>query len=260
MTSYSSVAEMIAELKKPVCLVLSGAGLSADSGIPTFRGVDGLWENHRVEDVAEHEAYFRNPELVLRFYQERFENYKVCKPHAGHFALAKLEEKYKVIHVTQNIDNLLEQAGCKKVVHVHGSCFVKKCEWHRDIVQNYSKFRCTYKKDTNEAPRIGETCPECGGQLRPDIVFFNEIAQIRDEDLFHWMCDINDSDGVFICVGTSLQVYPVAGMIRRFNSVKNKYIVDIDPPNIFEYNLNYDLIKGSACEELPKLVDKLMEI
>lgn len=114
-------------------VTFSGAGLSAESGIPTFRGKDGLWENHRVEDVADHQAWWRDKGMVLRFYEERFQKYRACEPNAGHRAIASLQEKFNVVNVTQNIDDLLEQAGCSNVVHLHGKATRAKCEHHHDI-------------------------------------------------------------------------------------------------------------------------------
>lgn len=237
-------------------LVFSGAGLSADSGIPTFRGTDGLWENHKVEDVAEHEAWFLNKELVLRFYAERYNNYKNCEPHEGHYAIAKLQDYFDVTNVTQNIDNLLEQAGCKNVTHIHGTIGQKKCEWHKDItvLDGDPKFICDYKTDMDTAIEVGDLCPKCGGQMRPDIVFFNECVHHNYEDIIEQAKEIKYNNGIFICVGTSVQVYPAGYYIPLFSQVKNKYIVDINPRKIADYVL----IKGTAKEQLPILVDKLI--
>jgi len=131
---------------KKRAVVFSGAGLSAESGIPTFRGSDGLWENHRIEDVASPEGWARNPKLVLNFYAMRFEKVQSVQPNAGHFALAKLQEKFEVINITQNIDNLLERAGCKNVWHLHGRVDWQKCERHHDIFGfRDSYFKCDFK-------------------------------------------------------------------------------------------------------------------
>ncbi len=239
-------------------VVFSGAGLSADSGIPTFRDTNGLWENHNVEDVAKHEAWFRNRELVLRFYEQRFNQYKNCKPHLGHEALAKLEQKFNVVHVTQNIDNLLEEAGCTNVTHLHGRVHVKKCEWHKGIttLDGDRKFTCDFKADTNEPVKLGELCPKCGGQLRPDVVWFNEAVHGMDWNDMKKMCeDVKYNDGVFICAGTSIQVYPAGYMVSFFSQVKHKYIVDRKPQKV----ANYTLIEGKASEQLPILVEQLLQ-
>lgn len=239
-----------------LAIVFSGAGLSADSGVPTFRDSNGLWENHNVADVAEHEAWFRDKELVLRFYEERFIKYKDCKPHAGHEALAKLEEKFNVVHVTQNIDNLLEEAGCSNVKHLHGSIRFKKCEWHKGItiLQGDSRFTCDFKTETTEPVKLGELCPKCGGQLRPDVVWFNEAVDMSDHDMKEWCKEVKYNDGVFICAGTSLQVYPAGYYVPLFSQVKNKFIVDKRPQRVADY----ELIEGNASQTLPTLVERLM--
>jgi NAD-dependent deacetylase len=237
-------------------IIFSGAGLSADSGIPTFRGKDGLWENHRVEDIAEHSAWWKNKEMVVKFYAERYEKYKECKPHAGHFAIAKLQEKFDVINITQNIDSLLEQAGCNQVNHLHGRMHWAKCEKHKDItnLDGDINFTCTFKKELTEPIKLGDTC-ECGKQLRPDIVMFNEAVDINFKQIENYVKEVKYKDGVFICVGTSMQVYPAAYLIPYFTQVKNKYIVDINPQQIS----NYTIIQGNAAETLPKLVEELLQ-
>src|SRR5262245_53512152 len=114
-------------------VVFSGAGLSQESGIPTFRDSNGLWHNHRVEDVATPEAWRRNMPLVLEFYAQRFCGLQEARPNAAHRGLASLESKFRVVHVTQNVDNLLERAGCREIRHLHGSLVHRKCEWHHSI-------------------------------------------------------------------------------------------------------------------------------
>lgn len=238
-------------------VIFSGAGLSSDSGIPTFRGKDGLWENHKVEDVAEHSAWWKDKEMVLRFYSERFEKYKGCQPHDGHYAIAKLQEKFDVINVTQNIDNLLETAGCKKVIHLHGRLAWAKCEMHKEIpnLDGDINFTCDFKKPIDKPIALGDNCEICGKQLRPDIVMFNEAVDLGFNRIREWVAEVKYNDGVFICVGTSIQVYPAAYLIPYFTQVKNKYIIDPNPQRVGDYKL----IKGTAKEELPKLVDELMK-
>lgn len=237
-------------------IVFSGAGMSADSGIPTFRGTDGLWEQHKVEDVAEYEAWWRDKELVLRFYQERYAKYSPCKPHEGHYALAKLEEKFDVTHVTQNIDDLLEQAGCTDVVHLHGKINRRKCEWHKDIstLDGDRRHVCDYKAEVDAPVQIGELCPKCGGQLRPDVVWFNEAVHLSHKDMKSWLHHVKYGPGVFICCGTSVQVYPAGYLVSFFSQVQNKYIVDPKPQKIGDYTL----LEGTAREKLPELVEKLL--
>lgn len=234
-------------------VVLSGAGLSAESGLPTFRDGNGLWENHKVEDVACHESWWKDKEMVLRFYNERYNSYKDVKPNAGHLALARLEEKFKVINVTQNIDNLLEQAGCKDVRHVHGSIFQKKCEWHRNIVRDDKKFKCDYEAPGGGEVHIGDLCPKCGGQLRHDVVWFGEAVH-HTVDMKDWVRAVKYGGGAFICVGTSLAIGWAAMMVSFFSQVNEKYIVDVEPRAVGDYLL----IEAKATNGLPFVVDKLM--
>lgn len=238
-------------------VIFSGAGLSTESGIPTFRGADGLWENHKVEDVAEHDAWWRNKELVLRFYAERFAKYGQCKPNEAHKAIARLQEKFRVVNVTQNIDNLLEQAGCKEVIHIHGRGNWAKCERHKDIsnLDGDTQFTCDFKKPITEAIKLGDFCEKCNLQLRPDVVFFKEaVKEVKYEVMTELVRQVKYEDGIFICCGTSAKVYPAGYLISYFSQVKNKYIIDIDPQRVADYVL----LKGPATEELPKLVDQLL--
>ena len=237
-------------------IVFSGAGLSADSGIPTFRDSGGLWENHNVADVAEHESWFRDKGMVLRFYADRFNQYKNCKPHLGHEALANLEQKFKVTHITQNIDDLLEQAGCTDVRHLHGQIRMKKCEWHKEIttLDGDGRFICDFKTELTEPVKLGELCPKCGGQMRPDVVWFNEAVNLDYNEMKEMCTDVKYNDGVFICAGTSVQVYPAGYFVSFFSQVKNKFIVDRKPQKIADYQL----IEGKASEQMPILVETLM--
>lgn len=237
-------------------VVLSGAGLSADSGIKTFRDKNGLWENYKIEDVAEHNAWLKDRGLVLRFYADLYEQYKDCKPHEGHYALVELEEHFDVFHVTQNVDNLLEQAGCSNVTHIHGLLSRKKCEWHNDILEEGAELQnCDYKVDADKPVELGDFCPRCQGQMRPDIVWFNERVHYNLEDIKPLLKEVKYNDGVFICVGTSFQVFPAGYMVPMFSQVNNKYIVDPNPKQIS----NYSLLEGTAKEMLPLLKQELLK-
>jgi len=246
--------------KKPKrrIIVFSGAGLSADSGVPTFRDNNGMWENHNVEDIAVHEAWYEkeNKELMRRFYGGRFNQYKNCKPHAGHEALAKLEDKFFVTHVTQNIDGLLEAAGCRDVKHVHGKITFKKCEWHKDIttLDGDNKFVCDYKSECRSPSEYEEKCPSCGGDLRPDVVWFNERVHLDFGEMKEWVRQVKYEDGIFICAGTSVQVYPAGYLLSFFSQVKEKYIVDLKPQKVADYVL----VEGKASDMLPHLVEKIL--
>lgn len=240
-------------------IVFSGAGLSADSGVPTFRDSNGLWENHSVEDVATHESWYEHnkQDLMLRFYEERYNQYKNCKPHAGHEALAKLEEQFDVTHVTQNIDSLLEDAGCTDVKHVHGRIGMKKCEWHKDIttLDGDGKYKCDYRVEALSPVASGEKCPYCDGNLRPDVCWFNERVHIDFEEMKEWVREVKYEEGVFICAGTSAQVYPAGYLLSFFSQVKEKYIVDINPKPVADYVL----LEGKASDLLPPLVGNLLK-
>ncbi len=238
-------------------VVFSGAGLSAESGIPTFRDADGLWENHRVEDVAHPDGWEKDKELVLRFYQLRWESVKKAQPNPAHLSIARLQEKFKVVNVTQNIDDLLERAGCNDVRHFHGSINVKKCEHHKScaMLDGDPRYTCTHKAScADESIKLGDLCPKCNGQMRPDVVWFSEPVAFEFESMAELVKEVKYNDGIFICVGTSAQVHPAAALIPFFVQVKEKYIVDLKPKKVG----NYTLIEGKAGEEMPKLVDRIL--
>lgn len=237
-------------------VAFSGAGLSAESGIPTFRDSNGLWENHKVEDVAHPDGWVKDKQVVIEFYRQRFEGVRKCEPNAAHKALASLESKFNVINITQNIDDLLERAGCKDVRHFHGSINKRKCEWHTScsMLDGSMHYRCDYAVDHNEAVKVGDLCPKCNGQLRPDVVWFTEPVAFEFEVIKELVKEVKYNDGVFICVGTSAQVHPAAALIPLFAQVNNKYIIDLDPRKVS----NYTLLKGKASVELPKLAEALL--
>ena len=246
---------------KRTAVIFSGAGLSADSGIPTFRDSDGLWHSHKVEDVASQDGWQRDKETVLKFYEERFKGIKEAQPNEAHVSIARLQEKFEVVNITQNIDDLLERAGCKYVNHLHGVITRRKCEWHKDIsnLDGDTNFTCEYKSDQNEPVKLGEQCPKCSkknvqAQLRPDVVWFGEAVDFKYDYGHALIKEVKYNNGVFICVGTSAQVYPAAYLLSWFSQVKHKYIVDKKPNKISDYTL----CEGSAYKELPKLVDKLL--
>jgi len=181
-------------------VILTGAGISAESGLATFRGPDGLWEGHRVEDVCTPEALARNPELVHRFYDERRAKLREVEPNAAHLALARLEREWRgdLLLVTQNVDDLHERGGCGQVLHMHGELLSALCA------------SCGDRVSWAEALPPGSVCSACGAAtLRPDIVFFGEMpyqmdvieAALRDCDLF-------------VSIGTSGAVYPAAGFVQ----------------------------------------------
>lgn len=243
-------------MSKKMIVVFSGAGLSAESGIPTFRDSNGLWEQHRVEDVASQDGWQRDKQLVLNFYEQRLKGVKACKPNEAHKSIARLQEKYEVINITQNIDDLLERAGCINVTHLHGTVNRRKCEWHKDIsnLDGDNHFICDYKVPQETPVKLGEKCPKCEGQLRPDVVWFGEAVDLN----YMWirtLCgEVKYNDGVFICIGTSAQVHPAAALIPLFSQVKNKYIIDKKTFKVADYTL----LEGNASEKMKELADKLL--
>lgn len=197
-------------------VVLSGAGISAESGIPTFRASDGLWENHRIEDVATPEAWQRNQNLVLDFYNQRRKKALEVKPNQGHQILAELEAYFDVTIVTQNVDDLHERAGSTRVVHLHGSLFEARSSMDETLIYPIKGAELN----------IGETCSK-GSQLRPNIVWFGEAVPMMDVAIQHAA-----GADIFIVVGTSLQVYPAAGLIRYVPYEASKFIVDPRLPDL----------------------------
>ena len=232
-------------------VVFSGAGLSKESGVPTFRDAkDGLWENYRIEEVASQQGWQQNKQLVLDFYAARTKNILACEPNDAHRAIARLQDRFKVLNITQNIDDLLERAGCEDVWHLHGSIKFRKCERHCSI--GYSGYFCTFRVPQEEPVQMGELCPECSGQLRPDIVWFGEAVDMREE----FLANLADSTDVFIGVGTSAQVYPAAGMLHVFSPAPEKYFIDPNPPSQLQ---GFEILAGKAGEQLPGLVEKLLK-
>ncbi|MGF7214155.1 NAD-dependent deacetylase [Spirosoma lacussanchae] len=197
-------------------VVLSGAGISAESGIPTFRASDGLWENHRIEDVATPDAWRRNRALVQDFYNQRRKQALQVQPNAGHYALVRLEEQYDVTIVTQNVDNLHEKAGSSTVVHLHGELFKARSTVDESLV---------YSMDGWEL-KEGDLC-EKGSQLRPHIVWFGEAVPMMVMAM-----DIAAEADIFIVVGTSLNVYPAAGLVYGIRKGVPVYVVDPHTPSM----------------------------
>lgn len=206
---------------KPKLVVLSGAGMSAESGISTFRDSNGLWENHDVKDVASPEGWKRNPELVLEFYNQRRRQLHEVKPNDGHIAIKELEQDYDVWIVTQNVDNLHERAGSSNIIHLHGELMKVRS------VKNTSK---TYEWPDDLA--LGDLCEEDGGQLRPHIVWFGEMVPEMDRAM-----EVIQGADVVVIIGTSMQVYPAAGLIRYAPSNAKVFYIDPNPAEVYHRNL-----------------------
>lgn len=196
-------------------VVLSGAGISAESGIKTFRDADGLWEGHDVMEVASPKGFARNPELVLDFYNQRRRQLLEVFPNAGHIALAELEKRHDVFIITQNVDDLHERAGSNSVLHLHGELFKVRSTGDPSYV-------IEHKNDLH----IGDKCPS-GYQLRPHIVWFGEDVPMMAEAI-----RITLQADVFLVVGTSLQVYPAAGLLHYVRKDVPKFIIDPHVPDL----------------------------
>jgi NAD-dependent deacetylase len=221
---------------KKKLVVLTGAGISAESGLKTFRDADGLWEGYNVMDVATPEAWDRHPALVQQFYNERLKQVNAAQPNAAHIALATLEDDFDVEIITQNIDDLHERAGSSKVSHLHGII---------TYAQSSKKANLIYPLQTDEI-KMGALC-ELGSQLRPHVVWFGEAVPMIEKAAM--LCAKAD---VFVLIGTSLAVYPAAGLIDYVPHEVPKYIVDPKIPPISGLN-NVIKIAKSATEGMKEL-------
>jgi NAD-dependent deacetylase len=220
--------------------VLSGAGLSAESGLQTFRGADGLWEGHRFEDVATPEAWARNPDLVLRFYNMRRQAVRAARPNAAHQAIADLETFLDVTVITQNVDDLHERAGSSHIIHLHGEL----------LYARGSKNPAERIHLGDNDIQLGDCCPK-GTQLRPDIVWFGEeVTQMPRAAAIAGTADI------FIVVGTSLSVYPAASLMHYVPESAQKWIIDPSiPAGAMEMGLK--TIPKPATEGMAELMEML---
>ena len=195
-------------MKKKIT-VLTGAGISAESGIKTFRDSGGLWEDHRVEDVASPEGWARDKKLVLEFYNQRRRQLLECKPNRAHFALLELENKYEVTVVTQNVDDLHERGGSTNVIHLHGELLKMRSSVDENLIY-----------DSTGDIQVGDKC-EKGSQLRPHIVWFGEaVPKIEDA------VEVVTEADILIVIGTSLVVYPAAGLINYSKYEIPKWLID----------------------------------
>lgn len=221
-------------------MALTGAGISAESGLKTFRDSDGLWEGYDIMEVATPEAWARNPELVLDFYNMRRRNVADAMPNKAHEVLAELEEHYDVHIVTQNIDNLHEQAGSTNVLHLHGEIFKARSESNEDLI--FPMYRDMY---------LGEMAVD-GSRLRPHIVWFGEPVPMIEEAI-----PIMSMADVFVLVGTSLAVYPAAGLVDYVPTAVDKYVLDKAIPSVGRYD-NVIKIEKPATEGAQFLKEALL--
>ena len=226
-------------------VVFTGAGISAESGIKTFRGSDGLWENYRIEDVATPGAWHKDKALVLEFYNQRRLQCLNAKPNAAHKGLAQLEKKFNVTVITQNIDNLHERAGSSNVVHLHGEITKSRSTLDESLVYTINGAEL----------KIGDTC-EKGSQLRPHIVWFCE-----EVPMIEIACRIVSKADIFVVIGSSLLVYPAAGLIDYAPRAIPKFIIDpeIPPVNHLENLIPIEATAVAGVKILIKHLEKLRD-
>ena len=220
--------------------MLSGAGISAESGVKTFRDSNGLWENHRIEDVASPEGFQRNPQMVLDFYNARRKQLQEVEPNEAHLLLAKLEEYFEVHIITQNVDDLHERGGSSRIIHLHGE--LKKA---RPIDSESETI--VWEKDLN----LGDLNSK-GVQLRPHIVWFGEMVPEMDQAV-----KIAETADIFLVIGTSMQVYPAASLIQFIPDHCEVFVID---PNLDQNFLAADhFLKTSATDGMRKLIEILLK-
>lgn len=225
-------------------VVLTGAGISAESGIKTFRDAGGLWEGHDVMEVASPQGWHRNQELVLNFYNQRRRQLKEVKPNAAHYSLVELEERYEVSIITQNVDDLHERAGSSQVIHLHGELLKARSTRDESLIYEWA-----------EDIRPGDTCA-LGSQLRPHIVWFGEVVPMIEVAVL----EIMTADAVLI-IGTSMQVYPAAGLVGYAEQAQRIYYVDPKPAVNYELRRagGLSVIAEPATSGVPKVVKELLE-
>lgn len=229
-------------MDKKKIVVLTGAGISAESGLRTFRDTDGLWEGHNVMEVCSTEAWVRNPAFVLDFYNMRRKDVAQAKPNEAHYGLAALEKDFEVHIVTQNIDDLHERAGSTNVIHLHGSVF--KMHSERSLNPQY---------DIKTEMNIGDKAPD-GGQLRPGIVWFGEAVPLIEP-----AARLAAAADIFVVVGTSMQVYPAAGLLGYVPLNVPKYIIDKSIPPIRSVP-NLTTIEKPATAGVQQLIELLNNV
>jgi NAD-dependent deacetylase len=227
-------------MQREKIVVLTGAGISAESGLKTFRDSGGLWEGYDINEVASIEGWYRDPVKVLQFYNLRRSQAATAQPNAAHFALRELEAYFEVVIVTQNVDDLHERAGSSKIIHLHGQLTQARSERNPALVI-----------EIGENPILpGDEAPD-GTQLRPNIVWFGEpvpMIEIAAKE-------VSEAD-ILLVIGTSLAVYPAAGLIHYAGVGTNKIIIDPGYPGLYD-NRGWEHVKSTACEGVPEIVERL---
>jgi NAD-dependent deacetylase len=228
-------------VKKPIIRILTGAGISKESGIPTFRDLGGYWQQYRIEEVASPEAWRRNPQLVLDFYNLRRRKLNEVKPNAAHMALAELEKYFDTFIITQNVDDLHERAGSRNVLHLHGELKKVRSEANPHLIYEWE-----------DDLHLGDTA-EDGAQLRPHIVWFGEPVPAITE-----AANLSAEADIYIIIGTSMQVYPAAGLIHYLKP--DTKIIYIDPnPAAIHHSNPVETVPKTAVEGVPETVRNLIE-
>lgn len=223
-------------------VVLSGAGISAESGLRTFRDMGGLWEEYDIMEVCSPMGWNKNPELVLNFYNMRRKQLLEAKPNAAHYGLADLQDHFNVQVITQNVDNLHERAGSENVLHLHGELMKVRSLGDPGLI---------YELDPeNIEVNMGDTC-EKGHQLRPHIVFFGEAVPAMDDAV-----PICEQADIFVVIGTSLNVYPAAGLIHYTKADVPLFLLDPNPASMMK---EVDVIACKAAEGIDLLKQKLLQ-
>lgn len=226
-------------------VVLTGAGISAESGIKTFRDADGLWENYRIEDVATPEAWEKDPNLVLRFYNERLQQLIKASPNEGHKHLLRLEACYEVQIITQNVDDLHERAGSSQVLHLHGELRKKQSQVNPDYIVNIDP--------TENEIKNGDLCP-WGKQMRPHIVWFGEAVPMIEKAV-----EMVEQADILLIIGTSMEVYPAAGLLYAAKTNIPVYYIDPKANDTHTKGRNIIRIAEKAGIGVPQLVKELVE-
>lgn len=227
---------------KKKLVILSGAGISQESGIRTFRDMGGLWEEYDIEEVATPEAWRRNPELVMRFYNDRRKQLYECEPNAGHLGLVDLEKDFEVQIITQNVDDLHERAGSSKVLHLHGELKKARSSVDESLIYDIDGWEL----------KFGQKCTK-GSQLRPHIVWFGEAVPAIDEAI-----PLVEQADILVVVGTSLNVYPAAGLVNYVRRGTPIFVIDPQRPDTFIRNVTY--IEEKAGKGISILKEKLKNL
>lgn len=228
---------------KKKLVVLTGAGISAESGVRTFRDMDGLWEDHDIMEVASYKGWLKNKDLVLDFYNKRRNQLAKVKPNYGHIGLVELEELFDVTIITQNVDDLHERAGSKNILHLHGELTKARSIKDRNLIYDIGY------REIHE----GDLC-ELGSQLRPHIVWFGEMVREIDQAI-----KIVSEADIFVVIGTSMQVYPAAGLLADTKKDVLIYFIDPNAKKMF-HRSNITLISENASTGIKKLKDLLMNL